>query len=72
MLNNKELDIELVSPDLLEYHDTQSVRVSGLTPDLDPEKLKFYISALSDNVVTEMWFDYNRTKAVIKFSNPIG
>ena len=71
-LNGAELDIELESPELLDYHDNHSVRLSGLTPDLDPEKLKFYVSALSDNTVSEILFDGNRCKAVAQFANPIG
>ena len=71
-LNGSELEIELESPDLLDYHDNHSVRLSGLTPDLDPEKLKFYISALSDNTVSEILFDGYRCKAVAQFANPIG
>ena len=71
-LNGTELDIELESPVLLEYHDKHSVRLSALTPDLDPEKLKFYLSALSDNTVSEISFNGVRSKAVAQFARPIG
>ena len=46
--------------------------ISGLCPDVSPEKLKFYACACFDNVVTDMWFNIKHTGAVIEFLKPIG
>jgi len=70
-LDNKKLDIELELPWLNEHHDRHRVRVSGLTEELDPEKLRFYLSALSNNSVTQMSFNEDYTKAVADFHRPM-
>lgn len=70
--NGSKLDIELDCHRLLDHHDNLSLHVSGLTPELDPEKLKFYLSALSDNVITDILLDDSCTKAVAKFYKPLG
>lgn len=72
VVNQTELDIELVSPTLLDCHDNQSVRVSEITPDLDPEKLRFYLSAVACQSVLDLQFDETRTKAVAQFKDIIG
>ncbi|KAF6036950.1 hypothetical protein EB796_004734 [Bugula neritina] len=56
---------------LNEHHDRHRVRVSGLTEELDPEKLRFYLSALSNNSVTQMSFNEDYTKAVADFHRPM-
>lgn len=67
------LQLELVSTQLLDCHHEESVRLYGITPDVHPAKLKFYLSALSDNVITQILFDAEtETKAVATFSKPIG
>lgn len=70
--NGFELKIELESPTLQEYHNKQAVRISGLTSSLDPEKLKFYISALTDNLVTQICLDATQQRAIATFSQPLG
>lgn len=69
---DKKLEIELESPNLMDYQDPKSVRLSSLAAQLDPEKLRFYLSALADNVVTHLAFDRNETKAVASFAQNIG
>ena len=59
-------------PWLTEQHDDRKVRISGLNGELDPEKLKFYLSGISDNLVTEMFFNQNQSRAVAIFKNKIG
>ena len=66
------LELELEVPWLTKQHDDHKVRISGLDKDLDPEKLKFYLSAISDNLVTEMFFNQNQSRAVALFRNTIG
>ena len=66
------LELELELPWPTDLHDDHKVRVSGLNGELDPEKLKFYLSAISDNLVTEMFFNQNQSKAVAIFKNAIG
>ena len=72
LLNGIALDIELESPALLDHHHHQSLRISGLNPDLDPEKLKFYIAAVSGRTVTEILFDESHAKAIAQFRSQIG
>ena len=69
---NKSLELELELPELTESHDNRRVKICELTSDLDSEKLRFYLSALSDNVVAEIYFNENHTKAVATFVDPIG
>ena len=72
LLNGIALDIELESPALLDHHHHQSLRISGLNPDLDPEKLKFYIAAVSGRTVTDILFDDSHAKAIAQFRSQIG
>lgn len=71
-VNGAELDIEIDLPKLNDCHDEMGVRLSGLSPDLDPEKLRLYIAALSDRTVSDLSFDRTRTRAVASFSEIIG
>ena len=71
-INGQELDIDLESPALLDYHDNMSVRLSEISQDVDPEKLKFHVSALAGQPVTQLVFDETRTKAVAEFRDVIG
>ena len=70
--NNKNLKLELELPWLTKHHDEHKVRISGLTNEMDPEKLKFYLCALTKNVVTDVFFDETQTKAVAVFQDKIG
>ena len=72
MFVHQSLELELELPWLTAEHDDHKVRVSGLTNDLDPEKLKFYLSALADNVVTDIYFDETQSRAVAIFSHSLG
>ena len=66
------LELELEVPWLTKHHDDHKVRVSGLTEELDPEKLKFYLSAISENEVSEMFFNQNQSRAVAIFKHQLG
>ena len=66
------LELELEVPWLTKQHDDGKVRISGLNEEVDPEMLKFYVSAISDNLVTELFFNQNQSRAVAIFKNPIG
>ena len=66
------LELELEIPWLTKQHDDHKIRISGLDKDLDPEMLKFYLSAISDNIVTDMFFNQNHSRAVVIFKNTIG
>ncbi|KAF6030597.1 hypothetical protein EB796_011094 [Bugula neritina] len=70
-LNDKSLEIELELPWLTDQHDRHRVRVSGLTEELDPEKLRFYLSALSNNSVTQMSFNKEQTRAIAEFEETL-
>ena len=72
VFKGQSLELELDLPWLTAEHDDHKVRVSGLTNDLDPEKLKFYLSALADNVVTEIYFDQTHSRAVATFLHRVG
>ncbi|XP_067934852.1 protein mono-ADP-ribosyltransferase PARP14-like isoform X2 [Watersipora subatra] len=65
------LDLELELPWFTKQHDERKLRVSGLDSELDPETLKFYLSALTSTVVTEMFFNNSQTRAVALFKNKI-
>ena len=71
IVNGKELNIELELPQLNDSHDEMAVRISGLSPEVDPEKLKFYVAAIANRAVTDLTFDRARTKAVVRFSEEI-
>lgn len=71
-IHSQPIILELESPKLLDCHDSHAVRISGLADDLDPEKLKYYLSAIADSQVTQMQFDTTQTKAVATFSQQIG
>lgn len=72
VFHSKELEIELELMWLTKHHDDHKVRLSGLSDEIDPEKVKFYLSALTNNVVTDLFFDQTQTKAVAVFQNSIG
>ncbi|KAF6030610.1 hypothetical protein EB796_011092 [Bugula neritina] len=67
----RQLKMELVLPEFKGHHDRHRVRVSGLTEELDPEKLRFYLSALSNNSVTQMSFNKEQTRAIAEFEEPL-
>ena len=72
-LSHHVLQLELVSAQLLDCHHKKSVRVYGITQEIHPSKLKFYLSALEDNVVSQILFDVQtETKAVATFLEDIG
>ena len=52
--------------------DNPYVCIAGLCQDMDPEKLKYCMSATFDDKVSDMWFDVSRAKAVVKFNGSIG
>jgi len=71
-LNDKSLEMELELPWLTDNHDDHRVRVSGFTEELDPEKLRFYLSALSNNSVRQMSFNKEQTRAIAEFKESLG
>ena len=68
---HRNLELELELPWLTSEHDDHKVRVSGFTDELDSEKLKFYLSALSNNAVNEIYLDECRTRAIATFKNSL-
>ena len=70
--SKKKLHLELELPWLTKHHDDRKVRVSGLSKKLDPERLKFYLAALSQNMVIDTFFNGNKTRAVAMFKEPLG
>lgn len=70
--SGKHLKLELDIPWLTELHDDHKLRISGLPGDIDPEKLKFYLSALSSDFVSQLFFDETQQKALAIFKNALG
>lgn len=71
-IHSQPIRLELESSKLLDCHDAHAVRISGLADDMDLEKLKYYLSAIAGNLVTQMQFDTAQTKAVATFAHQIG
>ena len=67
-----KLNLELDLPWLTDIHDKCKVRVSGINDDLEKEKLRFYLSAISKNRVTDLFYNHDQTRAIAAFKDLIG
>lgn len=67
-----KLNLELDLPWLSNLHDNCKVRVSGINESLEKEKLRFYLSAISNNRVTDLFYNHDQTRAIAGFRDPIG
>ena len=72
MFNKCKLNLELDLPWLTDLHDKCKVRISGINEDLEKEKLRFYLSAISKNRVTDLFYNHDQTRAIAAFRDPIG
>lgn len=70
-LGDSRLDFSYESVLLTELHDHYAVRLEGVPADVDIDKLKFYLSDLASNIVTEIVFRKDGNKAVAYFKNKI-
>mgnify|MGYP001803434926 FL=1 len=71
-INGKKLEVELDTPQLSDFHDKMAVRISGISPEMDPDKLKLYLAAISNRRVTDLTYNKSKTRAIARFSQEIG
>lgn len=65
------ISLELDLPGLADYHDQQMIQISQLSEDHDPEILKYYLLALVNNELADVFYNESRTRAIALFKQPL-